>query len=325
MGKMTGDAPVAAVFLHRARRLNMIGLLLIGMMILSCAGLPLREARPSGVYHRVKSGETLFAIARAYQVDLQELAEINNINHADMIRLDSVIFVPDANRILDDIPVPVKQREPGQDPDMKEKPAKKEIAVNRAEIRKDGAVEGKRRPQPPAEAPVAEQQVLSRAAETAVPPRKGAGTPESAEKEAPPARPKAVVDKPEQIHFDKKRFIWPVKGTVVSPFGVQPNRMYNNGIRIAAQEGTPVQAAADGVVIFSSPLRDYGETIIIQHGELYATVYAHLGTRTVRGEAKVKKGDRIAFIGKPVAKEEAALHFEIRHNNKARNPLFFLP
>jgi lipoprotein NlpD len=104
--------------------------------------------------------------------------------------------------------------------------------------------------------------------------------------------------------------------------------MYHNGIRIATQEGTPVQAAADGVVIFSSPLKDYGETIIIQHAELYATVYAHLGARTVRGEVKVKRGDRIAFIGKPAAnaaKEEAVLHFEIRHNNKARNPLFFLP
>ena len=101
--------------------------------------------------------------------------------------------------------------------------------------------------------------------------------------------------------------------------------MYFNGIRIAADEGTPVQAAADGVVIFSAPLKDYGETIIIQHEDHYATVYAHLGIRTVRGEVKVKKGGRIAFIGKAAAKEEAALHFEIRHNNKARNPLFFLP
>ena len=74
--------------------------------------------------------------------------------------------------------------------------------------------------------------------------------------------------------------------------------MYYNGIRIAAAEGTAVQAAADGLVIFSAHLKDYGETIIIQHEDQYATVYTHLGIRTVRGETRVKKGDRIAFLGK---------------------------
>ena len=86
-----------------------------------------------------------------------------------------------------------------------------------------------------------------------------------------------------------------------------------------------VQAAADGLVIFSASLKDYGETIIIQHEDQYATVYAHLGIRAVRGEARVKKGDRIAFLGKSEDQQEPYLHFEIRQKNKARNPLFFLP
>ena len=105
-------------------------------------------------------------------------------------------------------------------------------------------------------------------------------------------------EKAEEIQFDKNRFIWPVKGKVISRFGIQPNRMYFNGIRIAAGEETAVQAAADGMVIFSAPLKDYGETIIIKHEDQYATVYSHLGTRTVRGDTRVKKGDRIAFLGK---------------------------
>ena len=57
----------------------------------------------------------------------------------------------------------------------------------------------------------------------------------------------------------------------------------------------------------------------------YATVYTHLETRTVRGDTRVKKGDRIAFLGKADNQEEPYLHFEIRYKNKARNPLFFLP
>ena len=73
-----------------------------------------------------------------------------------------------------------------------------------------------------------------------------------------PVIPKENDGKAEQIQFDKKRFIWPVKGKVVSQFGIQPNRMYYNGIRIAAGEGTAVQAAADGLVIFSARSRIMG-------------------------------------------------------------------
>jgi lipoprotein NlpD len=152
--------------------------------------------------------------------------------------------------------------------------------------------------------------------------------PEKPEKEeiaAPPAAPPESDGNSERIRFDKKRFTWPVKGRVVSRFGIQPNRMYHNGIRIAAAEGAAVQAAADGLVIFSAPLKDYGETIIIQHDGQYATVYTRLGVRAVRAESRVRRGDRIAFLGKAENQEEPALDFEVRYKNKARNPLFFLP
>lgn len=326
MGKLTNETPSAAFFSCKPHRLKFMGFFLIGLMIFSCSGLPLRDARPRGIYHRVKSGETLFAIAQAYRVDLQELAEINNIIHSDLIETDSVIFIPDVNQIVDDIMIAARPLEPSAKPQTKEKLEKSEKAVSRTEIPKDGAaVERKREPQPPAEGTVKDRPVLFPAAQRDTPLRKGAETLESVESAGPPAEPKKSGEKPEQIRFDKKRFIWPVKGKVVSTFGIQPNRMYFNGIRVAAGKGTPVQAAADGVVIFSASLKDYGETIIIRHEDHYATVYALLGIRTVRGEARVKKGDRIAFIGNATAKKEASFHFEIRHNNKARNPLFFLP
>ena len=86
-----------------------------------------------------------------------------------------------------------------------------------------------------------------------------------------------------------------------------------------------VMAAADGIVDRSTYFKGYGETIIIQHEGPYATVYTHLGIRAVRGETRVKKGDRIAFLGKADPQEGPYILFEIRHKNKARNPLFFLP
>ncbi|MEW6335197.1 MAG: LysM domain-containing protein, partial [Thermodesulfobacteriota bacterium] len=91
---------------------NVLGLLLIVVLLLSCSGLQVRSQRPQGVYHRVKSGETLSAIAKAYQVRLQDLAEINNISRPDQIEADSVIFIPDASQVLDDIITAVKAQTP---------------------------------------------------------------------------------------------------------------------------------------------------------------------------------------------------------------------
>lgn len=68
-------------------------------------------AHAKGVYHRVKSGETLASIARAYHVDMQDLAEVNNIENLNLIGVDSVVFVPDANQVIDDVMASVRKAE----------------------------------------------------------------------------------------------------------------------------------------------------------------------------------------------------------------------
>jgi len=304
---------------------------LIGLTILSCAGYPLRSERPRGIYHRVKSGETLSAIARAYQVNLQDLAEINNISNPDQIEVDSVIFVPDANQVLDDVLTAARSQKTLAAAPVAEAPVvsgKAEVSgkeVPNKEIPKKEPVAGavKGREAVPVDVPTKDRAALPPAKEERTPLPKSTEKTESEKAEVQP--PKQGTEEREGIQFDKKRFIWPVKGKVVAQFGIQPNRMSFNGIRIAAGEGTAVQAAAGGSVIFSALLKDYGETIIIKHDDYYATVYTHLGIRTVREETQIKKGDRIAFLGKADAREEPYLHFEIRYKNKARNPLFFLP
>lgn len=314
--------------------------LLTGLIILSCASSPFRGERPRGIYHRVKSGETLSAIARAYQVNLQDLAEINNIDNPDKIEVDGVIFVPDANQVLDDVLTAARiQRSPAATPvaeapvataravaPVKETPKKeipgKEVAKKEPPPKAPAPDTGKGKDVVPVDATPKERAALPQAVEQSSAPPAISDRPESGKKEGQSV--KQDEGEREGLQFDKKRFIWPVKGTVVSRFGIQPNRMYFNGIRIAAGEGTAVQAAAGGSVIFSAPLKDYGETIIIKHEDHYATVYTHLGVRTVREETQVKKGDRIAFLGTGGG-GDPYLHFEIRYKNKARNPLFFLP
>ncbi len=312
--------------LPQARKL--LGFILIGLTILSCAGYPLRSERPRGVYHRVKGGETLTAIAGAYRVNLQDLAEINNIANPDQIEADSVIFVPDANQVLDDVLTAARSQRPMVSPQFeppleRPKPAAEAKTPALEPPRKPPAAEAvKKREEAPVVSIPKERPAPLRVEERALPPAIPE-KPEGVKIESPPARP--GERKKEEIHFDRKRFVWPVTGKVVSQFGIQPNRMYFNGIRIAAAEGTAVVAAAGGLVIFSQPLKDYGETVIIKHDDQYATVYTQLGVRTVREETRVKQGDRIAFLGKTDGGGDPYLHFEIRHRNKARNPLFFLP
>ncbi len=311
---------------------KLLSLLLIGVMLLSCSGYPVRSDRSRGVYHRVKSGETLYAIAKAYHVNLQDLAEINNISKPEQIEADSVIFIPDASQVVDDVITAVRSQVPPSEQPVFDPPATEtrttvQPAAPRKEVTKKETVTdpAKRREKVPVDVT---------AKERTAPPRKTdrdgvapgiSSKPEGAETAEPAVKKKEIVEKPEEIQFDKDRFIWPVKGRVVSRFGIQTNKMNFNGIQIAAPGEAAVQAAAAGTVIFSASLKDYGETIIIKHEDNYATVYTHLGTRTVRGEARVKKGDRIAFLGKTGDKGEPYLYFEIRHKNKARNPLFFFP
>jgi lipoprotein NlpD len=311
---------------------KVFALLLIGAMFLSCSGYSVRDSRSRGVYHRVKSGETLSAIARAYHVKLQDLAEINNISKPDQIETDSVIFIPDATQVVDDVLTAVRTKDaPGEMtaavPPAKETKEATSPAVPRKEPPKKETVSepAKRREKAPVGVTTMDRTTPSREKDREKVAPRVSGKSEGDETASQPVKKKENVEKSEEVQFDKERFIWPVKGKVVSRFGIQPSRMNFNGIRIAAGEETAVQAAASGTVIFSAYLKDYGETIIIKHEDNYATVYTHLGTRTIREDARVRRGDRIAFLGKAGEKEEAYLYFEIRHHNKARNPLFFLP
>jgi lipoprotein NlpD len=305
-----------------------MGLALIGALLLSCSGLPLRSDGPRGIYHPVKSGETLSAIARAYHVKLRDLAEINHIDNPDRLEADSVIFIPDVSQVVDDVLATVQSQQVKSAPPVAETP---EATKKKTATPKEPAGQEKT---PVMQAPPEQATVKAAVKGKAAPSREADKSTLSRPPPAPAPGATVAVPLPrsneadgkgEGLQFDKDRFIWPVKGKVISRFGKQPNKMKFNGIRIAAAEGVAVLAAADGVVIFSADLKGYGETIIIKHEDAYATVYTHLETRTVRKDARVKKGDRIAFLGRAENQEEPYLHFEIRYKTEARDPLPYLP
>ena len=118
---------------------------------------------------------------------------------------------------------------------------------------------------------------------------------------------------------------WPIKqGMMTSPFG--PRRAdCHYGVDIAAPFGTPIFAAESGKVAFSGVQNGYGKVIIIQHTKTYHTLYAHLQKIYVKANDKVKAKQRIAKVGSNGRSTGAHLHFEVWVDQKASDPMFFLP
>ena len=116
---------------------------------------------------------------------------------------------------------------------------------------------------------------------------------------------------------------WPVDGTVLSTYVAgNPTRQ---GIDVGNGEGTPVRAAAGGVVVYSgSGLVGYGELVIVKHDDNWLSAYGHNRARMVNEGQVVKAGQQIAEMGHTGAARDM-LHFEIRYNGKPVDPLRYLP
>lgn len=118
--------------------------------------------------------------------------------------------------------------------------------------------------------------------------------------------------------------LWPASGSVSSSFGPRGNA-HHDGIDISAPEGTPIRAALDGAVAYVGSLRGYGKVVILAHEDGLTTVYAHNSRNLVAGGARVRRGTVIASVGQTGRTTGPNLHFEVRKDNRARDPMVFLP
>ena len=141
---------------------------------------------------------------------------------------------------------------------------------------------------------------------------------------AAPSRAKTRVTRRPSAKPRKPGFTWPVKGKITARFDSRHDSL-NDGIDIAAASGTPVRATLAGQVIYSDHLRGYGNLIIVRHRSGFASVYAHNRKNYVRQGQKVRRRQVIAEVGATGRVTTPLLHFEIRRNNVARNPLSYLP
>ena len=121
----------------------------------------------------------------------------------------------------------------------------------------------------------------------------------------------------------------PVRGKVISKFG--PSRTgdyksftFQKGIDIKVEKGEPVKSVFKGEVIFAQWLKGYGNLLIINHGDNYYTLYAHVEEIFKQKGERVDTGEVIATAGDTGSIKGMCLHFEVRHHGKPVNPMKWL-
>ena len=130
---------------------------------------------------------------------------------------------------------------------------------------------------------------------------------------------------PPRKAYSLEEFVWPVSGKVISIFGMRRDGARNKGIDIQASPGTQVIASRSGQVSFTHEgLPGFGKTIIVDHGDGFATVYAYVGEILVQRGENVSQRQMIARVGKTGRTDVPALHFEIRRAQKPQNPFYYL-
>lgn len=121
-------------------------------------------------------------------------------------------------------------------------------------------------------------------------------------------------------------FAWPLNGTLLNRFGAMGGGKVNDGINIAALQGTPVASASKGVVVYSgNEIGVFGGLVLVDHGGGWVTAYGHLGQLDVARGDKVNAGQILGSVGDTGYVKQPQLHFEIRKDRMPVDPLTKLP
>ena len=144
---------------------------------------------------------------------------------------------------------------------------------------------------------------------------------------APPAVPKPVPTQylareniPVEADFGSGQFMWPASGDLAQYFS-----WYHPALDVSNLGGGPIRVSDSGTVVVSGwESSGYGNTIVVNHGNGYTTRYAHMSGLYVSSGQKVSKGDVIGAMGSTGRSSGVHLHFEVRRDGTALNPLSIL-
>ena len=142
---------------------------------------------------------------------------------------------------------------------------------------------------------------------------------------------KVTINKEVNKTTEKKKnnnysYMWPVKGKIISKFGLLAKGLRNDGINISADIGNPVLAIESGKIVYAgNEIQAFGNLILIKHHNDKTSAYAHLDKINVKKGESVNKGQIIALVGNSGKVSIPQLHFEIRDKDGPLDPLKYLP
>jgi murein DD-endopeptidase MepM/ murein hydrolase activator NlpD len=295
-------------------------------------GQVLKGPASHGKAYVVQGGDTLYAIAHRFSVEASELADYNDIKVSAGLRPGKKLKLPPGFKDRGvpkpaAPPRPAPEREPPQQPYTP--PYTPPVAPQPYTAP----------PQPQRPLPLTREPQEVPRTPTPVPGNPSLQPPSTPRPYAPPpanngSLPSATppLDDGAIANLGRGRFAWPVRGDVISGYGPKGGGLRNDGVDIRAGAGTPVQAAADGEVVYAGDqVPGFGNVVLIKHKDGWVTVYAHLARIDVKMRQQVSQGMQIGQVGNSGINGEPQLHFEVRYTpsprEKARavNPGLVLP
>lgn len=246
---------------------------------------------PSDAYvHVIESGESLYTVARRYNVTAQAIIQANGFSSPDKIYVGQKIVIPGkASTLMALGPKAGAKPETTLGAPPANLSAPRPVAVASIE--------------PEAKIPAASVKPLA--------PTNAA--PATAAEAQPLQQPKT-----EPVLSGADKFRWPISGRVITDFA----NSKGTGINIEAPEGAAVRSAENGQVIYAgSGVEGYGNLVLIRHPNGYVSAYAHLKDMNVAKGTVVNRGDNIGTAGKTGSVSKPQLHFELRKGATPVDPL----
>ncbi len=239
---------------------------------------------PSDAYvHQVESGESLYTIARRYNVTAQAIIQANGFSSPDKIYVSQKLVIPGKASQLAAL-------------GPQGKPAADAVPVEAKVASVDPAGTKPLAPVKPLEVEAAKPVEVAK---------------------VEPAKP-LEQPKTEPVLSGADKFRWPISGRVITDFA----NSKGTGINIEAPEGAAVRAAENGQVIYAgSGVEGYGNLILIRHPNGYVSAYAHLQQMNVAKGTVVNRGDNIGAAGKTGSVSKPQLHFELRKGATPVDPI----
>ncbi|HOB11538.1 MAG TPA: M23 family metallopeptidase [Syntrophomonadaceae bacterium] len=235
-------------------------------------------------YYQVQKGDTLWDISRSFNVDIQTLTSINNLNRNSILKIGQTLQIPGSGQRLHVI-------RPGET--MWDIAARYKVSLT--------SLKAANPSKNPVNLKINDQLVI----------------PSSTYQVA------QVTQQPSRGWTYTSLFNWPLVGTITSGYGWRQSG-YHHGIDIAGEIGDPIKACAAGTVTFAGYKSVYGRTVVIEHPDGKETLYAHVQTIKVSQGESVARGQVIATVGMTGRTTGPHVHLEVRNNGELCNPLNYL-